>query len=326
MNETIKNAILAEIEAAETIIVSRHRRPDGDAVGSTMGLTEILKTSFPKKRIFLDNEDYSEYMAFLGDEGPRPEDADYENALVIVLDTGTLDRISNARVLNGRMLVKIDHHIDNKPYGDISWVEEERSSVCEMVTEFFMSFEDRLKISKKGALCLYTGLVTDSGRFKYRGTAESTLLAAARLLREGIDIEKLYANLYMEDLKITLFNARMTEKIQMTEHGVAYLRISKALREEEGLSQEEASNVVGLMDAIRGSLIWLAFIENEDGSTRVRLRSRFVEVEELAGHYHGGGHACASGATVYSEEELERLLSDADQLLKDYREAHPDLI
>ena len=136
MNLEVKQKIFEAIHSSETVIISRHRRPDGDAVGSTMGLARILRLTYPKKRVFLDNEDASDYLAFLGSEGERPTDADYENALVIVLDTGTLDRISNCRVLNGRMLIKIDHHIDDKPFGDLSWVEEERSSACEMVTDF----------------------------------------------------------------------------------------------------------------------------------------------------------------------------------------------
>ncbi|MBR4768402.1 MAG: bifunctional oligoribonuclease/PAP phosphatase NrnA, partial [Lachnospiraceae bacterium] len=109
MAKTIKHQIFDEILKHDTVIISRHKRPDGDAVGSTMGLKAVLTASFPKKRIFLDNEDYAEYVAFLGSEGPHPEDGDYEKALVIVIDTGTLDRISNKRVQNGDKLIKIDH-------------------------------------------------------------------------------------------------------------------------------------------------------------------------------------------------------------------------
>jgi phosphoesterase RecJ-like protein len=92
------------------------------------------------------------------------------------------------------------------------------------------------------------------------------------------------------------------------------------------MSQEEASNSISLMEHIKGSLIWLAFIENDDKSVRVRLRSRFVEVQELATHFHGGGHACASGATVYSKEEEEALIKEADRLLYQYKKESPGLL
>ena len=325
MNNDIRKQIFDEILAYDTIIISRHKRPDGDAVGSTLGLYRILTASFPEKHVFLDNEDYSEYVAFLGDEGPHPSDEDYENALVFVIDSGTLDRVSNRRVENGKKLIKIDHHIDQAPYGDISWVEEERSSACELIVDLYLANKDRLILTKDAATALYTGMVTDTGRFKYRGTDANTLRSAAVLLDLDLDIESIYANLRLEDFEVTLFNAELIRKISRTENGVAWLYISKKLRRDHGLSHEDASNTVSLMDAIKGSLIWLAFIENDDHTIRVRLRSRFVEVEELARHYHGGGHACASGATVYSKEEMQSLIHEADKILGEYKLAHPEV-
>ncbi len=321
----LKQMILEKIRSFETIIVSRHSRPDGDAVGSTMGFAEILRTSFPEKRIFLDNEDYSDFVAFLGDEGPHPKDEDYKGALVIALDTANIERVSNARVKNGACLIKIDHHIDTRPYGDISWVEDDRSAACEMVVDLCMTYPDVLKLNKKSATALYTGMVTDSGRFKYDGTDARSLRAAAFLLEQGIDIQKIYANLYMDDYSLLLFEAELIRKINRTKNGVAWLYITKELREEKGLSLEDASNTVSLMDKIKGSMIWLAFIEYDDGSIRVRLRSRFVEVATLAGKYNGGGHANASGATVWTREDVDRLIGDADTLLGRVKQENPDL-
>ena len=326
MNEEVKGLILDRIKRYGTVIISRHTRPDGDAVGSTKGLYHILRASFPEKRIFLDNTDYSGYVAFLGGEGEHPTDADYNGALVIVIDTGTTERISNPRFANGGELIKIDHHIDDNPYGDISWVEEERSSACEMVTDLCLSFPDELKLTKEAATCLYTGMVTDSGRFYYRGTNADTLRCAAELLATGIDTEFIFSRLYIDDLKVMKFRADLVKRIKITENGVAWMYISRAFRLRRGLSQEDASNTVSVMSSIRGSLIWLAFIENDDGSIRVRLRSRFVEVQKLAAGYHGGGHACASGATVYSAEEEAALIKDADALLGEYKKEHPGLI
>ncbi len=325
-NLAIKERILEQIRAHDTIIVSRHKRPDGDAVGSTTGLVKILRLSYPEKRIFLDNNDFSEYVSFLCDETAHPADADYEHALVIVVDTGTADRISNPHYDRGDCLIKIDHHIDDKPFGDISWVEEERSSACEMIVDFCMSFPDELKLNADAATSLYTGMVTDSGRFRFRGTDGNTLRYAAALLDTGIDTENIYARLYMEDPEIKLFHAALISRVRFTENGVAYLHISRAMRHRRKLSMEDAGNVVSLMEGIKGCLIWIAFIENDDNSIRVRLRSRFVEVQELATRYHGGGHACASGATVYSKEEKECLLSDADTLLGQYKSSHTDWV
>ena len=325
-NKEIKLRILSKIREYDTIIISRHKRPDGDSVGSTMGLSGIIKETFPEKRVFLDNTDYSEYVSFLGSEGPRPDDEDYKNALAIVLDTGSVDRISNPRIFLAKEIIKIDHHIFDVPYGDICWIEEERSSVCEMITDFFFTFQNELKINKEAAECLFTGMVTDSGRFRFRGTDGNTMRLAGGLLDLGVDSERIYSLLGAEDLNTMFFDAYLTQKIRLTEHGVAYLRVSRALRRRRGISLEDASNTVSLMEHIKGSLIWIAFIENDDGSIRVRLRSRFVEVQKLAAAYNGGGHACASGATVYDRASEEALLADADRLLASFRAEHPDLI
>ena len=323
-NKAIKEAILQKIESYQRIIITRHARPDGDAVGSTKGLQKILQLSYPEKEILLINEDSSEYLAFLGGEDAPVEDEKYREALIIVLDTGNKERISNKKYELGKELIKIDHHIDRAPYGDLSWVEEERSSACEMVVDFYMSFRDRLKMNQDAATCLYTGMVTDSGRFQYEAVSADTLRCAAVLLEQGIDTQTLFAQLYLKNYDYMKFQAYVYKKMRMTPNGVAYLLVSRSMQKRFALSSEDASACVSFMDSIRGSIIWLAFIENKDKSIRVRLRSRFVTVNQLAEKYHGGGHACASGATVYSKKEMAALLADADKLIDDYKKTHED--
>ena len=157
MNKAIKKQILDKIESYNTIIVSRHIRPDGDAIGSTKGLVKILRDTYPQKSIYLVNDDYSDYLAFLGGEDTVSDEV-YDGALLIVIDTGTEDRISNKNYKKAKEIIKIDHHIDDKPYGDISWVEDFRSSACEMIADFYFTFKDKLKISKEAATYIYLGM------------------------------------------------------------------------------------------------------------------------------------------------------------------------
>ena len=268
----------------------------------------------------LINADSSEYLAFLGGEDAPVEDDFYKDALAVVIDTGTTDRISNKKFSLCREIAKIDHHIDDKPYGDAAWIEEERSSSCEMIAHFYNTFRDKLKIDREAATYLYTGMVTDSGRFRYRDVSGETMRHAGMLLDVGVDTDHLYANLYMKDLHNFRFQAAVYKKMKITENGVVYLHVTKRMKKKFGLTNEDASASVSYLDSIKGSLIWLAFIDGDDGKTRVRLRSRFAEVHDLATKYHGGGHACASGATVYSKAEMRALIADADALLKDYKE------
>ena len=322
MNEAIKKQILDRIESYKTIIVSRHIRPDGDAIGSTKGLVKILRDTYPDKRIYLVNDDYSDYLAFLGGEDTVPDEI-YGGALLIVIDTGTEDRISNKNYKKAKEIIKIDHHIDDKPYGDISWVEDFRSSACEMIADFYFTFKDRLKISKEAATFIYLGMVTDSGRFRYEGVTGETMRLAGALLDLGVDTEKLFANLYVDELETLKLKSFVYDNIKITKNGVAYIYMSEAVQKKFNLTLEAASDVVSELSAIRGSLIWIAFIDNTaKGQIRVRLRSRFLGVNELGNKYHGGGHKMAAGATVFSSEEMNALIEDADKLLGEYKATH----
>lgn len=318
MNENMK-IILDKIKEYDKIIIFRHIRPDGDAIGSTKGMQGILRCSFPEKKIYLLNSDYSEYLAFLGKEDDPIADEEYKDALGIVLDTGTKSRISNKKYSLCREIVKIDHHIPVDSYGDYEWVEENRSSTCEMVAAFYDAFKSELKIDKQTATYIYTGMVTDSGRFRFREVSGETMRLAGIMLDQGIDVEHIYAHLYLKEFETFKFEAYAHKKMQISENGVASLFVTKAMKKKFNLSNEQASASVSFMDSIKNALIWIAFIENGDGSIRVRLRSRFVTVSELAERYRGGGHACASGATVYSKAEAKQLLQDADQLLKEFK-------
>ncbi len=314
-----KKAILQKIKDYDKIFLFRHFRPDGDAVGSTKGMAEIIKLNFPEKKVYLQNADFSDYVAFLGEEDALLPDEGYSDALAIVIDTGTAKRVSNQKFTLCKEIIKIDHHIPTDSYGDLEWVEENRSSACEMIADFYDTFKDELKINKTAATCIYAGMVTDSGRFRYREVDGDTMRLAGLMLDQGVDTDVLYANLYLKDFSLIKFEAYVQNKIKVTKNGVAYIFVSKQMKRKFKLSNEDASAAVGYLDAIRGSLIWIAFIENDD-AIRVRFRSRFVTVSELAEKYRGGGHACAAGGTVYSKREMKKALAEADELLKNYKE------
>ena len=324
MNFEVKQAILQKIREYDTIMLFRHIRNDGDCVGATKGLQAVLRASFPEKNIYLIDSDCSEYLAFLGPEDDEVADAVYESALAIVLDTATQNRISNKKYTLCREIVKIDHHIPVENFGCLNWVEEERSSACEMIVDFCTTFPQELQLTGEAARYLYTGMVTDSGRFRYQGVNGDTMRCAGVLLDKGIDTETLFAHLYLEDYAFLKFKAFIYENMNITPNGVAYVHVTNEMKARFGISDEDASNSVSMMDKIKGCLCWLAFIDShkEPGTIRVRLRSRFMTVNQIAERYRGGGHACASGATVYSPEEMQTLVAEADAAIKEYKETH----
>ena len=312
--------ILDKIKEYNKIIIFRHFRPDGDAIGSTKGLYTILKLTYPEKQIYLQNDDFSSYLSFLGGEDAPLPDEDYADALGIVVDTGTSKRISNKRYSLCRETVKIDHHIPLESYANYEWVEEHRSSSCEMIAKFYDTFKDGLKINSEAATYIYAGMVTDSGRFRYREVSGETMRLAGMLLDVGIDTDRVYANLYMKDLDDFRFESYVHQHMKITEGGVAYIHITNKLQKKLGISLETASSCVSYMDSIKGSIIWVAFIDSPDGNIRVRLRSRFVQISDIGERYRGGGHACAAGATLEDKKEIKMILSELEERITKYKQ------
>lgn len=324
MNENIKQRIFDKIKEYPRIMLFRHIRMDGDCVGASKGLKELIKGTFPDKEVLLVDEQRSDYLAFLGpDDGPAPDES-YRDALAVVVDTSERDRISNQKYALCREIVKIDHHIQTDAYGDINWVEEERSSVCEMIADLYAAFRQEWVLTKKAAAYIFLGMVTDSGRFRFSGVTGDTMRLAGLMLDAGIDMETLYANLYLQDYEAIKFKAYVYEHMERTENGVAYIDVTAEMRRQFGLTLESASSVIGYLENIRGCLCWLAFIEGEtaEEGIRVRLRSRFMTVNQVAERHHGGGHACAAGATVYSREEMDRLIRETDAAAREYKQTH----
>lgn len=320
MNIVAAQNVLDKIKQYDRIIIFRHFRPDGDAIGSTKGLQRILKLTYPEKEIVLQNCDFSNYLSFLGGEDALKDDDFYASALGIAVDTATAVRLSNAKFSLCNELIKIDHHIDVEAYGDINWVEENRSSACELIAAFYNAMSDELKIDTEAATYLYAGLVTDSGRFRFRSVSGETMRLAGMLLDLGVDTDHLYAHLYMKEFDEFKFHGYVLNNIKITENGVAYVYIDRAAMKKHGLSFEQASACVSYMDSIKNSLIWIAFIDSDNNKDiRVRLRSRFITVNKLAEKYEGGGHACASGATVHSKKQMKELIAEADNLLGEYK-------
>lgn len=318
----VLQTIFDRIAGADSIMLFRHIRVDGDCVGATKGLQEIIRQTWPEKSVYLIDNEHSDYLAFLGADDLPVVDEQYANALGIVIDVGNRERISNQKYALCKELIKIDHHIERDPYGDINWVEDWRSSACEMIAAFYEAFQDRLVLSKRAAECLYTGMVTDSGRFMYEGVTGDTMRLAGLILDSGVDTETLYSHLYLRTFDELKFKAAIYENMQLTLNGVAWIHVDMDMQKHFGLTFETACTSISSLSDIKGVLCWLAFIDTPEGEIRVRLRSRFAFINTIAEKYHGGGHACASGATVYSADEMQSLIQDADEHIRQYKATH----
>ena len=319
-----KLEIFNKIKAYKDIIILRHSRPDGDCMGSSLGLREILKTSFPDKNIYSIGRDNSMFLNFLGSEDDDVDEEVYQRALVLVLDTATRDRIDNDKYHLANELIKIDHHIAVENYGTINYIREDFPATASIIMDFYSEFKDELKLTKQAAKYLYVGLVTDTGRFKYRGVNSHVMRLGADMLDAELDLEDIYAHLYIKSAASFKLQGYILNNFKTTENGVSYFFVTKKIQKKFKITPEDASSLVNVLDSIRGNLIWIFFIELEKG-IRVRLRSRFVAVDHIANNYRGGGHKQAAGATLYHKKEIKHLLKEADLVLKEFKEKNKEV-
>jgi len=309
--------IYKKIKKYQRIIIYGHVRPDGDCYGAQFGLQNIIKNTFPEKDVFVTGET-SDFVSFVGTPDiivgqSNLEDSFYEDSLSIVVDTANKDRISNPKYSLGKEIIKIDHHIPVDEYGDIQWVDTSFPSCAQMIAYMSTQVKD-FEITKPGAVAMYTGILTDTGRFKYRGVSELTHQMAGMLLTKGADVEEIDRAMSNETLDMFRFKGYVYQNFKTTDKGFIYLQITDEVRKEHNLTYEEASSVVNMLSGIQGFHVWALFIEDGD-LVRIRLRSSGPDIDGVANQFGGGGHAKASGAVLNSWDELDQFIEAVHNVL-----------
>lgn len=310
--------ILNKIKEYNKIIIFGHERPDGDCIGSQYGLYYIIKETYPNKEVFITGET-SDYVSFIG----KPiliDDKLFANSLGICVDCANGERLSDQRYKNCDYTIKIDHHPNVDSFCDYEYVDTKSPACAQILTEFYLKFKDELKINTKAAEALYVGILTDTGRFKFDSTTSKTLKMAAELLDLGVNIGKIDNELSVETIESLKLRGYCLNTFKVTEHGFAYLIMTRDVIEKFGVSDESAANQVTSISTIEGCPMWAMFIEYPD-QIRIRLRSRGPIVNILAEEYSGGGHPKASGAKLPSWDKLDEFLAKADKLVFEYKKS-----
>jgi bifunctional oligoribonuclease and PAP phosphatase NrnA len=308
--------ILNKIKEYETIIIHGHKRPDGDCYGSQFGLKNIINSTYPNKKVYVVGQT-SNFVDYVGKVDTITDDQ-YLDALVIVVDTATAERISDERYTMGKYLIKIDHHIPVDDYGDLRWVDTNFPSCAQMIAYFYYKFKNELKITKEGAIALYTGIVTDTGRFRYRGVSKVTHQLAGMLLEKGVDVEYIDQNLSKETLEMIALKGHVYSNYH-TADGFIYLKMTRDVIDKYNVSDEQAASVVNLLSGIEGYPVWALFIEYPN-EIRIRLRSNGPTINQLANKYGGGGHAKAAGCRLENWDQLNDFIKDCEAVVKAYKE------
>ena len=308
-------AVLQAINAYDKIIIHRHNRPDGDAMGSQLGLKQLLKKNFPHKTVYAVGDEPGYFGFMEGAVMDQIPDSEYEGALAFILDSASRHLISDSRYDLAAQRVRIDHHIFCEQIAEVEVVDTSFESCCGMIAQ--LAEECGWQHDALSAKSLYTGMVTDSGRFRYDGTTARTFRLAAGLMEQKFDTNALFRDLYADDFSSKKLKASFILKIQFSPKNVAFIYTTKEEFDALGLDTFTVSRAMtNTMADIKGVDIWANFTEADKG-VLCELRSSRYNINPIAVKYGGGGHQKASGATVPDRESAMRMLADLDQLQED---------
>jgi len=310
----ITKSIWKTIKKYDTITIFRHIHPDGDAYGSQIGLKRMINKMFPNKKVYCLGEQSSHWGKLFDAMDENVPHEEIRNSLAIVLDVADAKRVDDDRFLTAKEIIKIDHHIFVEVLGtNIDYVDSSYCACCEMIAE--LAYDNKVKMDKDIALPIFTGLVTDSGRFMFSSTTARTMKLASKLVNEGIDFVNLYAFLYAQAMESVRFKGYCQTNFKLTENGVAYNIITKEIQEQFNVSVNQGAGVVNVLSNINGVNVWAHFSYKDDGTVKAEFRSTGVPVNTVASKYGGGGHKQAAGCTLESPELIESAIKDLDELV-----------
>lgn len=304
--------IIALIEKYDKIIIHRHQKPDGDALGSQLGLLGIIRDSYPEKQVYAVGDMTPRYAFMASAPMDEIDDSTYEGALAIILDTSAKELISDSRYTSAAATARLDHHLFVEKIADEEVTDSSFESCCGLVAA--MAMEAGLSVSAASAKALYTGMITDSGRFRYSSTTANTFRVAAFLIDKGFDTADIYRNLYSDELFFIQLRAKFVLRINVTPDRVGYIYTTKEEAAEYGADSFTLSRgMVNVMSEVKGIDSWVNFTETESG-VLCEIRSSLYNINPIAVKYGGGGHQMASGATLKDREEAMSLLEDLNAL------------
>lgn len=287
-----------KIQSVNSIAIAGHTRPDGDCVGSCMGLYNYLKENYPEKEITVYLEDTGNGFAYINrmDEVIAEDDEEKQVDLFILLDTSDLARIGVANKLfeNAKSTLCIDHHVSNPGFAMENIIVPNASSASEVLYDLL----DEDKISKEVAEAIYTGIIHDSGVFKYSSTSEHTMNVAGKLMSKGIDFQTIiddgfYAKTYAQN---QIMGSALIESIRFFDGKCIFSVVTEREMEFFGVTSKDLSGIVEQMRLTEGVECAIFLYEIEPLTYKVSLRSKkYLDVNKVAGYFGGGGHVRAAG-------------------------------
>lgn len=302
------------VHAYDVITIFRHVSPDSDALGSQFGLKCWIEEHYPNKQVYALGHEEALQAIF-----PRMdvvEDSIIQKSLAIIVDTANGARVDDQRYHIASNTLKIDHHVVVDSYANEAIVDECAGATCEILTLLFQTLESTL--SSTCATFLYGGLIADTLKFSIRTTSKRTLQAASYLLNFDVDIPYLNELNFSTTLKQFKYENFIRSNCTVIDDCIAYMIVNKEDYEAYDLTFAQAKEKVFVLGGVVEFQVWALFTEKEkDASGKPlyngSLRSKNVSIDDIAQHYHGGGHHLACGVKQLTQEDIKALLEELNQ-------------
>ncbi len=304
--------ILNEIKKYESIVIFRHENPDGDALGSSFGLKEFIKVNFPNKKVYVSNKEKATLNGIfpLGDKITKEI---IKKSLIIIVDTANVSRISGIDWDKGLKIIKIDHHPNIDKYGDFQLVEPKKASTAEIITNF-ITLDPTFKISKNLSKYLFTGIVTDTGSFRYSSVTANTFAMVSILLRDNFKVNKIHEQLFVKTEDQTRYHGYVLTNYKVIGK-VAYFIASKNIEDKFNLDYSYVSSAVWMiMGAENVKYAIYSTWDKNNQVYKVSLRSKRKAINQIAEQFGGGGHPQASGLRIKNKKEFKLVLNELKKL------------
>jgi bifunctional oligoribonuclease and PAP phosphatase NrnA len=312
----VREQVLARIREDASFVLAAHENPDGDALGSLVGMQGLLTALGKDSVMFIAPEDLplpNEYGIFALDGLIQAPPADIADRTAVFLDCGNIDRNSASVLRDGRHLLNIDHHHDNTRFGTLDYVVPSASCTAEIVWDLMHGLDVRPTPSV--AQALYVGLITDTGRFMYENTGPRAHEMAAELIEAGVDVQLVYRQLYEElpPAKLALLALALTQVQRFDSGELTLAALSAEDFEKTGAEESYSEGIIDQLRAVQGTKVAALVREvcsgERKGQRKASLRAtdEDVDVSMIARAQGGGGHRRAAGFST--ELDLDALIA-----------------
>ena len=312
----LEKIIYKTIKKYNNIVLARHIGPDPDAVASQIALRDSIKLTFPDKNVYAVGNSVNKFKYFgILD---KVDDSKLEKPLLIILDVPNKSRIDGVNYDNYDFVIRIDHHPNMEEVADLEYIDDKRSSTCELIVDLIKN--TRLKMNESIASNLFLGLVADSDRFLLSYTTTKTFKTASYLIEKyNLNINDLYSKLYERSINEVRFQSYIALNMVITENNFGYIKLDKSIMDEYKVDSSAASNMINNFNFIKELYAW-AFSSYDEKSDlyKINIRSRGPVINTVAMKYNGGGHIFASGAKIKNEVDVDNLFKELDEVTGEY--------